>query len=324
MIFLSSMIAFIVTALMLTLILFSGLSKVVQDIPNERSLHQKPVPRTGGIGLLLGTLAGWSLMFSSLAWWIVMPLLALFLISILDDIYCLPVKIRLLVHIAAAAILVFGCGVIAEYGLLTTGILFFFAVWMTNLYNFMDGSDGLAGGMALFGFTSYGIAALFVQDDVLAWANFTIAAAGLGFLLFNFHPAKIFMGDAGSIPLGFLSVAMGVWGWQREVWAVWFPLMVFSPFIVDATTTLVKRTLRGARITEAHREHYYQRIIQMGVGHRTVALLEYVLMFLAGLTALWLREFQLPWLGFSLMIFAYAALMIFLDIRWSKFERTRI
>ena len=72
------------------------------------------------------------------------------------------------------------------------------------------------------------------------------------------------MGDAGSIPLGFLAAGMGLWGWQLGYWPIWFPLMVFSPFIVDASVTLVKRSLRGVKITEAHREHYYQRAIQMG------------------------------------------------------------
>jgi UDP-N-acetylmuramyl pentapeptide phosphotransferase/UDP-N-acetylglucosamine-1-phosphate transferase len=313
---LSPAIGFIVTCLVIAFILYSKFSKSVQDIPNERSLHSNAVPRTGGIGLLLGTLAGWSLMFPSLVWWLVIPLLALFVISILDDIYSLSVKKRLLVHMGAAAILVIGSGSISEYGWLITVALFFFAVWMTNLYNFMDGSDGLAGGMALFGFISYGIAALLVQDEVLAWASFTIGGAALGFLIFNIHPAKIFMGDAGSIPLGFLVVAIGIWGVQKGDWSVWFPLLVFSPFIVDATVTLVKRSLRGVKITEAHREHYYQRAIQLGAGHRNVAFFEYGLMFISGGLALWSREQTFPWQALLVCSLMYVICLVRIDSRW--------
>jgi UDP-N-acetylmuramyl pentapeptide phosphotransferase/UDP-N-acetylglucosamine-1-phosphate transferase len=192
---------------------------------------------------------------------------------------------------------------------------------MTNLYNFMDGSNGLAGGMALFGFTFYGIAALIAHNDALAMLNFTIGAAALGFLLFNFHPARVFMGDAGSIPLGFLAAAMGLWGWRQDIWAAWFPLLVFSPFIVDASVTLVKRTLRGVKITEAHREHYYQRLIQMGLGHRNVALVWYALMLAGGVSALWVMHQEFPWLAFVTWAGIYAVLMLAVDVNWKKFQR---
>jgi UDP-N-acetylmuramyl pentapeptide phosphotransferase/UDP-N-acetylglucosamine-1-phosphate transferase len=321
---LSPALGFVVTCLVIAYILYSKFSKAVQDIPNERSLHSKAVPRTGGIGLLLGTLAGWSLMFPALVWWLVIPLLALFFISILDDIYSLSVKMRLVVHMGAAAILVIGSGAMSDHGGLITVVLFFFVVWMTNLYNFMDGSDGLAGGMAMLGFSSYGIAAFFVQDVALAWANFTIVAAALGFLLFNFPPAKIFMGDAGSIPLGFLAVAMGVWGVQKGDWSVWFPLIVFSPFIVDATVTLVKRSLRGAKITEAHREHYYQRAIQLGAGHRNVAFFEYGLMLISGGLALWSREQAFPWQALLVCVIMYAICIYRIDFHWNYSNRVSL
>ena len=317
-------VALLITVSVIAFILKSKLGKSVQDIPNERSLHSKPVPRTGGIGLLLGVFAAWSLILTSLAWWLVLPLLGLFAVSLLDDIHGLPVKKRLLVHLVAAAILVLGAGVTVQHGWLAAAILFFFGVWMTNLYNFMDGSDGLAGGMALFGFASYGIAALLAQDEVLALSNLTIAAAAFGFLIYNFHPAKIFMGDAGSIPLGFLAAGMGLWGWLRGDWAAWFPLLVFSPFIVDATVTLAKRSLRGVKITEAHREHYYQRTVQMGWSHRNVAVLEYILMLGVGVSALWMRSDVFPWPTLLGWLGIYGALMLIVDMQWKKFNRAEL
>lgn len=324
MIYFSPVIAALATVLLTALLLRSRIGNRIQDIPNERSLHVAPTPRIGGIGLMLGVFSGWALMFTSQVWWLLLPLVGLFIVSLLDDIHNLPVKLRLLAHLVAAGILVVGSGIVTQHGWIVAVILFFTTVWLTNLYNFMDGSDGLAGGMALFGFTSYGIAALLAHDDVLALSNLTVAAAALGFLCYNFHPAKIFMGDAGSIPLGFLAAGMGLWGWKLGDWPAWFPLLVFSPFIGDATMTLAKRSLRGVKITEAHREHYYQRAIQMGWGHRNVALIEYVLMLGAGASALWSLQQALPWQVFLVWGVIFGLLMFGLDLRWKLFKRGQI
>ncbi|MGA8148036.1 MAG: glycosyltransferase family 4 protein [Gallionellaceae bacterium] len=313
-------VAVFITMLLTTILMFSKVGKEIQDIPNERSLHDTPVPRIGGVGLMAGIFCGWALMVKLLAWWVVLPAIILFAVSLLDDVHGLPVRRRLLAHFAAAAILVIGSGILWQSAPMALAVLLC-AVWMTNLYNFMDGSDGLAGGMAFFGFTSYGIAALVHGDDVMAMLNFSVGAAALGFLYFNTHPAKVFMGDAGSIPLGFLSAAMGVWGWQKGNWPAWFPPLVFSPFVVDATVTLCKRTLRGEKVWHAHREHYYQKMVQMGYGHRNTAWLEYLLMFAAGASAVWALSQApgFPWQLFIVWGGIYAALMLALEWRWKIF-----
>ena len=146
--------------LLTIIILISKFGKEIQDIPNERSLHETPIPRIGGVAMMAGILSGWALMLTSLVWWLVLPLLGLFVVSLLDDMHSLPVKKRLLAQLVAAAVLVAGSGLFAQHGLLITLLVLLLTIWMTNLYNFMDGSDGLAGGMALFGFSFYGIAAL--------------------------------------------------------------------------------------------------------------------------------------------------------------------
>jgi len=279
------LVAAAVTFLLTTILLSSKAANRIQDIPNERSLHQAPVPRIGGLALMIGIFSGWMMISNSLTWWILLPLLMLFIISALDDIRGLSVRYRLLVHMGAAWLLVLGCGLFAQN--LIVGILvLFLVVWVINLYNFMDGADGLAGGMALFGFGMYGMAALFGHDIRFAMLNFSVAAAALSFLYFNFYPAKVFMGDAGSIPLGFLAAAVGVWGWQKDIWPAWFPLLVFSPFVLDATVTLLKRAMRREKVWQAHREHYYQRIVQLGFGHRNTAFVEYALMACVGASAL--------------------------------------
>jgi UDP-GlcNAc:undecaprenyl-phosphate GlcNAc-1-phosphate transferase len=317
----SPIVAALVTFSLTHFLLSNKVAKKMQDVPNERSLHSTPVPRIGGFGLMAGLLCGWVLMLNALVWWVVLPLLILFAVSLIDDMHSLPVKQRLLSHLIAAAILVAGSGLFAQQGVVITAVVLLSTVWVTNLYNFMDGSDGLAGGMALFGFSMYGFAALLAHNTNLALLNFCIAAAAASFLYYNFHPAKIFMGDSGSISLGFLAAAMGLLGWQQRSWAVWFPLMVFSPFVIDASVTLLKRALRGARVSEAHREHYYQRLIQLGWGHRTVALVEYGLMLGVGISALWLLNNPFPWQVFLAWGAVYACLMLLLDMRWKNFKQ---
>lgn len=319
--YISPFVAAFCSWLLIAVILASRLNKKFQDIPNERSLHSVPIPRIGGVGLMAGLLSGWALMFNSLTWWLALPLIGLFIVSLLDDMHNLPVRQRFAAHFIAAAILVGGSGMFAEHGIVVALVVLLLTVWMTNLYNFMDGSNGLAGGMALFGFTVYGIAAWVAHADTQAMLNFSISAAALGFLFYNFHPVRVFMGDAGSIPLGFLVAAMGLWGWQLGLWSAWFPVLVFSPFIVDASVTLAKRTVRGVKITEAHREHYYQRAIQMGWSHRKLALAAYALMLGCGMSALFALGQAFPWQLFCVWGVIYGGLMMSLDAAWKKFER---
>lgn len=308
----------VIVTLLLTLILILKKNGTVQDVPNERSLHTVPVPRTGGIALMSGLFSGWALLNHFLVWWIVLPVFGLFVLSFLDDIRKLTPLTRLIGHFIAAQIVVSGAGIPLQMAI----PVLFFIVWMTNLYNFMDGSDGLAGGMALFGFSSYGVAAWLGGNEMFALLNFSVASAAVGFLVFNFHPAKVFLGDAGSIPLGFLAATLGVWGWQSNYWPFWFPLLAFSPFVADATVTLLKRARRGEKLSQAHRSHYYQRLVQMGWGHRNTAIAEYFLMVSAGLTALWGIGLEQVAQGYLLLgwAIAYLALMVWIDKRWREYQ----
>ena len=194
--------------------------------------------------------------------------------------------------------------------------------WYANLYNFMDGSDGLAGGMALIGFGAYAIAAALGDVHPLAELSVVLAAASGAFLLRNFHPASIFMGDVGSVPLGFLAGALGLIGWNDGVWPLWFPILVFAPFVCDATLTLVKRLLHRERVWQAHRDHYYQRLVRMGFGHRGTAAIEYAVMLGCAAIALLAREASvaLQITALALAAAALVAIAVWVDMRWARFE----
>ena len=246
------------------------------DQPNLRSLHRVAVPRSGGVGIFVGIVVSLVVATPPMTLWIALG--ALVGISLFDDFRPLPVRTRFLVQLAAAA------GVTwvlmpPEWGVAGHLLSVLCVVWMTNLYNFMDGSNGLAGGMAVFGFAAYAlVASVSGQFELALWSAGISAAAG-GFLVFNFDPARIFMGDVGSVPLGFLAAILGLHGLWLGIWPAWFPLLVFSVFIVDATVTLCRRGLRGEKVWLPHREHYYQRLIQSGWSHRRLALAAYILMF---------------------------------------------
>ncbi len=281
----ASLLSFAVTFFFI-LWLIKGKANWVLDYPNSRSLHSVPVPRIGGLGLLLGVVVTWFLFSVTLplALWIGIVLLVL--ISLVDDIWHAPVWCRLLMQSMVAAGFA-GIFLLASYGWTVVLLVSVAIVWMSNLYNFMDGSDGLAGGMTLIGFGYYGLFALLAGNYEFAMVNFSIAAAAVAFLYHNFYPARVFLGDAGAIPLGFLAAALGVLGWLDGLWSLWLPILVFSPFIADATVTLTKRFIRGEKIWHAHREHYYQRMVQTGFGHRNTALSAYVLMLTVGASAIW-------------------------------------
>ena len=235
------------------------------DMPNARSLHAAPLPRGGGVAIWVGWFAGTLWVPGAKAW--LGPLLAVIVVSLLDDLRGVHPALRLLVHLAAAAIWV-ALAQPALNPLLAVLVI----VWMANLYNFMDGSDGLAGAMAVVGFGAYAGAAWIAGGDGAA-QFLALAAATLPFLFRNLPPARILMGDVGAVPLGFLAAVFGFTGWQEQWWPAWFPIVVFLPFIGDATLTLAVRLLRGARVWEAHREHHYQRLVRLGWGHRgTLAL----------------------------------------------------
>ncbi|MFA6312394.1 MAG: glycosyltransferase family 4 protein [Sterolibacterium sp.] len=309
--------------LLLAIALKTGIAGyLAMDQPNQRSLHSVAIPRVGGIAIVVAVLAAWSLLPQA------PPLLmlltaALAAISYTDDRKGLAVSVRLASHGAAALTMVLSGLAGSGQGAWIAAGAAAYAVWMTNAYNFMDGADGLAGGMAIFGFSAYGIAASAAHAEPLAGMSFILAAAAGAFVCFNFPPAKVFMGDAGSISLGFLAAALGLSGWQAGAWPPWFPLLVFSPFLVDASLTLLRRVLRGERFWEAHRDHYYQRLIRMGWSHRRTALAEYALM--AGVAASALAGLSVGQ-GMQLLILAgwaitYASMLSAVDIRWRRFVR---
>ncbi|HDR9511119.1 glycosyl transferase [Burkholderia cepacia] len=317
-----ALVAAIASTAILRLLLATGLAwRLATDIPNDRSLHSLPTPRVGGWGIVPVSIVA-LLAQAPRLWLIAIAAAALAAMSQIDDRRGLPARVRFSAHLAAVVALIIVFPADAPWWLLAG--VGFAMVWLTNLYNFMDGADGLAGGMALFGFGGYAVAALggaHASPDLVV-AGAAVAGAALGFLLLNFHPARLFLGDAGSIPLGFLAGALGYWGWRTDVWPIWFPAMVFAPFIADASVTLLRRLLRGEKFWQAHREHYYQRMVRSGVGHGRTAVYWYLIMLAGIIVAVWAKgrpELQ-QWLSFIAWYGVLAWFGWLIDTRWRRFQ----
>lgn len=264
----------------------AGLLRVLRardilDHPNERSSHARPVPRGGGIALIGVVLACWAVAatLGGPAWDVVRPIVGLCfglgLVSWADDLRGLPPLPRLTAQLAAVVIAL----LIVPLGpwfpgpldpLFMSALAAIAWLWFINLFNFMDGIDGIAGveaacvagGIALVS----AIAGMNDGTPVLAAA---VAGAAIGFLAWNWQPAKLFLGDVGSVPLGFLL------GWlllslaAHGHWAA--ALILPGYFLADASWTLARRALRGAPIWRAHREHVYQKAVQAGASHAHVS-----------------------------------------------------
>ena len=279
----------VVSAVVIALARRTRWARRFADHPNERSLHSRAIPRLGGIGVMVAAIPMLMLAGSGALALIAACALFLALVSLADDARSLPIEVRLPAHAVAALVAVLAVGDPAWGWVFAIGAVFAI-VWMTNLFNFMDGSDGLAGGMALVGFGTLALAASDAGLVPLALGCAAIAAASAGFLPHNLPPARVFLGDAGSVPLGFLAAALGAMGIARGAWAWWFPVLVFSPFIVDATVTILRRLLRGERIWIAHRTHAYQRLVLAGWSRARLATASYALMVLVALSALVARH----------------------------------
>ncbi len=319
----------------------SRLAARILDYPGERSLHDRPVPRLGGLAILAALLitvpyALWVYPPSAGLPALIVGVILLGAVSFWDDLRGLPVAVRLGAHLCAALLLLFwGFGLqdlhIPGIGLLPLGwggnlITILFVLWFANLYNFMDGMDGFAGGIGVIGFSCLALLGWWSGHQLLAGLAILIAAGNLGFLMLNFPPARIFLGDVGSIPMGFLAAGFSLWGVRDGIFPLWVPVLVFSPFIADATITFFRRVFRGEKVWRAHRSHYYQRLVLLGWGHKKTVLAEYLLMAAAGGSALALhfgRDDGNTALGLLLWIAVYGAVALAIEYQERKRRLSR-
>jgi UDP-N-acetylmuramyl pentapeptide phosphotransferase/UDP-N-acetylglucosamine-1-phosphate transferase len=309
--------AFLVSCLLCKLIIRRAGARWL-DHPGHRSLHAVPVPRLGGVALWCGFAVGGLLCSTWLTdvldlYWLAGGAL-LWLVSLADDRGAIAIRWRLLVQLAAAMLVLQGTTLLpgapaSAWFWLPFAVLL--VLWSINLYNFMDGMDGLAACMAIVGFSALGILAWQQWSHGFAVLCLLLVMATAGFLCFNFPPARLFMGDSGSTGLGFAMATVGLKGFRDGLYDWWVPLLVFSPFWLDASLTLLRRLCRGEKVWLPHRQHLYQRWVMAGCSHRQV-LAAYLLVMLACAASVLIwqagtgryneKDFLYCWVGFYLVV----------------------
>ncbi len=288
------------------------------DIPNQRSSHTRPTLRGGGVviiaafyaGLAVWLAGGGSLSPRALGWLAGSLLVAS--VSFVDDLRPLPQIPRLITHLLAASVLtITGIQENIPTQLLALPLAFAYVVTLTNIYNFMDGIDGLAIAQAIIAGCATSVAGALVGNPLVAVSGGLLASASLGFALYNAPPARMFMGDVGSTFLGFSFAGLGLLaniGVGGNRLPIEFGLVLFAPFVFDGLVTLARRVLRGERWYAAHRSHYYQRLVTRGLSHAQVTSLYAALGVLAAAVAV-LTLFTLEPVRGLLAILAYAPML---------------
>lgn len=269
-----------------------GLRRRVLDIPNERSSHTSPVPRAGGIGIVSTVIGGYladSLIGGyPISWGFLIGGVLVAAVSFIDDLRDLPFYVRLFAHSIAAALLIADSGAVTEIsfsfsgssvslGLLAVPLTFGAILWMINAYNFMDGIDGIAGLQALVAAAGWVIFAAIFGDNEVKWLALSIGGSAIGFLVLNWSPARIFMGDVGSAFLGFAFAALPLLAFNTpnvpRGLVPLFALLVVFPFVFDTVFTFARRLTNREKVWKAHRSHLYQRMVINGASHANVSLL---------------------------------------------------
>ncbi len=296
------LIPFLLTYLFTVLMIKFALKYNIMDIPGQRSSHVHPTPRGGGIAIYISFVL--MLFFlrnyaeNNFLWCLFFGVTIISGIGLIDDIKKLPIKIRFSVQIIASSIpILYGfklneielpaLGTI-NLGILSIPITLVWILWMTNLYNFMDGIDGITASEATVVSFFLFLLSLITKNHFLLLMSLIIIGSSLGFLIHNFPPAKIFMGDVGSSSLGYIFAILAIFASQNE--KHYIPFFIFlllsGTFIFDATVTLIRRIVKGERWFEAHRSHYYQRLVIAGYTHKQVTLLECGVSVLLGIVGI--------------------------------------
>jgi len=260
------------------------------DIPDARKVHSKPMPRLGGLGIFMGFLLGY-ILFGSMSLRMNAILIGSFIIivtGIVDDIKPIPAKVKFLFQVIAACVVAFygeillqdlsAFGFYIDFGVFSYPITILFIVGIINCINLIDGLDGLAAGLSSIYFITIGIVAVFWKNsfglDVVI--TFIMLGATLGFLVHNFNPAKIFMGDSGSMFLGYIIAVIALLGFKNvTVTTLLAPICLLAIPIMDTLFAILRRIVNKKPISEPDKQHLHHQLLSYNLSHRNVVLVIY-------------------------------------------------
>jgi UDP-GlcNAc:undecaprenyl-phosphate GlcNAc-1-phosphate transferase len=311
------MVAIFVASFTVALLLSLVLTRCIRDAASRRGwvtapsvhhIHRGAIPRLGGVAIFISFLLVTGLLstnahefLASLAprtlLWLLVSGSIVFLLGLYDDVYSAGPPVKFALQAFAASLLFFGgvgrfnlAAILGVHGLewLALPLTIFWVLWITNAFNLIDGLDGLAAGSTLFSTLTLFIVSLISGNHAVALLALTLTGATIGFLRFNFNPASIFLGDCGSMLLGFMLSALALTGSQKTttIIAVGIPVVSFGVPILDATVSVLRRYLSGQPLFTADCEHIHHKLMERGLTHRQVVILLYGASALCGLFSL--------------------------------------
>lgn len=293
-------ISFVVTIATTPLVKKLAYTFNILDNPAHRKVHRDPIPSIGGISIILGVIAGYLYIAPQSMYMLPIIIGASFIIltGILDDIVTLSPKVKLIGQIAAA-ITVISSGLVIEhitvpligkieFGILSYAITLLWIVGITNSINLIDGLDGLAAGVSSIALTSILVMAVLDNQFLVFTLSLIILGGTTGFLLFNFHPAKIFMGDTGALFLGYAISIISILGLFKSVtlFSLIIPIIILAVPIFDTFFAIVRRLLKKQSIARADNRHLHHCLIDMGFSHRITVLIIYGISLFFGISAI--------------------------------------
>ncbi len=330
-----ALIAFTASYLLVSGIRRWALRSNLLDIPNPRSSHTRPVPRGGGLAIVVISLIGLITIWILRPAW---PWSALFVyvsgaaliavVSLLDDLGSLPNWVRFAAHSLGAALVILGFGYWGSMDLPLLGavplgwlgliITFLWIVGLTNAYNFMDGIDGIAGGQAIVAGLGWTILGWSDNQPLVAALGLLLAASSLGFLGHNWSPARIFMGDVGSAFLGYTFAVLPIVMAQYDPRFALAGVLLVWPFVFDTVFTFLRRLYNRENVFTAHRSHLYQRLVATGFSHKIVASL-YIGLAIIGLVCSVALVMEWRWADYlTAIVMVVAPLILWLGTRWRE------
>lgn len=299
------------------------------DTPDARKVHSRIMPRLGGVAIFLATTIG-LFIFTNTGfypmYWMLLGSFVIVIIGILDDMKPMSAKAKLLGQILAAMIVVYG-GIRIDFinipmmdepiyfGQWSWLISIFWIVGITNALNLIDGLDGLASGVSSIALSSIFVMSLMMGNITVATISLLLLGATVGFLFYNFHPAKIFMGDSGSLYLGFFLASLSILGFKNiTMFSFVIPVLILGVPIFDTLFAIVRRYRTGMSITAPDKKHLHHCLISMGFSHRTTVLIIYGITAIFSLAAIFLSQSTI-WI--SGLILLAVIFIVLLGVEWT-------
>jgi len=304
----TKLILLFVIALTIALILTPFVKKLairwgVIDKPNHRKVHIRTMPRLGGLAIFVAFLASYLLITpkSDITWGILAGAVIIVIIGALDDKFQISPKLKLLGQLIAAIVVVASGLKIEFINLPFEGVLPFYwlsvpitIIWIvgiTNSVNLIDGLDGLAAGVSAIATGTIFVVALMMGNEEVSFLSAALLGATIGFLFYNFYPAKIFMGDTGALFLGFMLASMSILGFKYvTLFAFIMPILILGVPISDTFFAIIRRWVNKKPIYEADKNHLHHRLLQLGLSHRQTVILIYGISMIFGISAIFFNQ----------------------------------